>query len=90
MDLLAELAKKDHPQALLDSVRLLLEQADKSAHIITHKEHTIKVADIKIAALTLELAHHERIRFTNKSEAFTPTRWPLAVACASATHRTPS
>ena len=68
MDVLAELAKKDHPQALLDSVRLLLEQADKSAHIITHKEHTIKVADIKIAALTLELAHHECIRFTNKSE----------------------
>jgi transposase len=31
----------------------------------------IKVADTKIAALTLELAHHKRIRFANKSEAFT-------------------
>ena len=74
MDLLAELTQQDLPQALLDSVRLLLEQADKSAQIIAHKDHVIKVADIKIAALALELAHHKRIRFANKSEAFTPTQ----------------
>ena len=30
----------------------------------------IKAADTKIAALTLELAHHKRIRFAYKSEAF--------------------
>jgi transposase len=74
MDLLAELTQQDLPQALLDSVRLLLEQADKSAQIIAHKDHVIKVADIKTAALALELAHHKRIRFANKSEAFTPTQ----------------
>ncbi len=30
----------------------------------------LRVAELKIQALTLELAHHKRIRFANKSEAF--------------------
>ena len=33
------------------------------------KEQLLKTADTKIAALTLELAHHRRIRFAHKSEA---------------------
>ena len=43
----------------------------------------IKTADLTIAALTLlvpcsgELAHHKRIRFANKSEAFTPEQREL-------------
>ena len=37
----------------------------------------IKTADLTIAALTLELAHHRRIRFANKSEAFTPEQREL-------------
>jgi transposase len=37
--------------------------------LIAVKEGIIKTADIKIAALTLELAHHRRIRFAYKSEA---------------------
>jgi transposase len=37
----------------------------------------IKAADTKIAALTLELAHHKRIRFANKSEAFSPEQRDL-------------
>jgi transposase len=37
--------------------------------LIAVKESIIKSADIKIAALTLELAHHRRIRFAYKSEA---------------------
>ena len=38
---------------------------------------TIKAANLKIQALTLELAHHRRIRFGNKSEAFSPEQREL-------------
>ena len=77
MDLLAQLASKDLDPAVIDSVRALLEQADRSSHIIAShvavialKDRVIKTATIKIEALTLELAHHRRMRFANKSEAF--------------------
>ncbi len=40
-----------------------------SATQIRTKEQIIKTAEIKIAALTLELAHHRRMRFACKSEA---------------------
>lgn len=77
MDLLAELANKDLDPALLEHVRVLLKQAEQSSQTITSylaaialKDHLIKTGDTKIAALTLELAHHRRIRFANKSEAF--------------------
>ena len=80
MDLLAELAKKDLDPMLLDHVRVLLKQAEHTSQLtasldaaiaaLVVKEHLIKTGDIKIAALTLELAHHRRIRFANKSEAF--------------------
>lgn len=62
---------------MIESVRTLLEQADRSSQIIAShvavialKDGVIKTANIKIAALTLELAHHRRMRFANKSEAF--------------------
>lgn len=38
---------------------------------------TIKAANLKIQALTLELAHHRRIRFGNRSEAFSPEQREL-------------
>ena len=44
---------------------------------VNHHSAYIKAADLKIAALTLELAHHRRIRFANKSEAFTPEQREL-------------
>ncbi len=37
----------------------------------------IKAANLKIAALTLELAHNKRIHFGSKSEAFTPEQREL-------------
>lgn len=43
----------------------LLDQAGRDAA-------TIHAANLKIQALTLELAHHRRMRFGNKSEAFSP------------------
>ena len=70
MDLRAELACKNLDPAVLKSVRALLEQVDRSAQIIALKDGVIKTANLTIAALTLELAHHRRIRFANKSEAF--------------------
>jgi len=87
MDLLAELAKKDLDPALLEQVRCLLERAGNSVQIATAlaaaqaalviKDHLIKTGDTKIAALTLELAHHRRIRFANKSEAFSSQQHDL-------------
>ncbi|MCB0138243.1 MAG: transposase, partial [Caldilineaceae bacterium] len=38
---------------------------------------TIKAANLKIQALTLELAHLRRLRFGNKSEAFSPEQREL-------------
>ena len=38
---------------------------------------TIHAANLKIQALTLELAHHRRLRFGNKSEAFSPEQRQL-------------
>jgi transposase len=46
-------------------IRSLLEQSDRDAKIIQTK-------DIKIAALTHELAYYKRMRFSSKSEALAP------------------
>lgn len=63
MDLLTELTRSQHDPAVLAEVRALLEQAEKSKQLLATKDH-------KIAALTLELAYYRRLRFGNKSEAF--------------------
>lgn len=62
MDLLAELARTDLDPALLERVRAMLLAKDEAiaagASQILRKEQLLKTADTKIAALTLELAHH--------------------------------
>jgi transposase len=63
MDLIAELARIDLDPALASLLSARLKQAQQDAA-------RLKQADLKIQALTLELAHHKRIRFANKSEAF--------------------
>lgn len=67
MDLTAEIARFNPDPALenwlSETVQKLADQAQKDAA-------TIQQADLKIAALTLELAYHKRLRFANKSEAF--------------------
>jgi transposase len=70
MDLLAELTRCNLDPALLTGVRSLLEQADQFSAIIAARDAAIKAANLKIDALTFELAHHRRIRFAAKSEAF--------------------
>ncbi len=47
------------------------EVARQRAEILA-RDSELKIKDLKIQALTLELAHHKRIRFGHKNEAFTP------------------
>jgi len=72
MDLVAELARFNPDPALMASLSATLLQAQKDAAEISRQRTEIHTKDIKIQALTLELAHHKRIRFANKSEAFSP------------------
>lgn len=67
MNLLDELARTNADPAVIAQVRALIEQSAEK--------------DAKIRALTLELAHHKRIRFANKSEAFSPEQRDLFQEC---------
>ena len=46
----------------------LLAELDSSKQTIALRDATLHAAELKIQALTLELAHHRRIRFGQKSE----------------------
>ncbi len=63
MDLAAELAQFNPDPALAAWVGKLLDKSQNDAL-------TLQQADLKIRALTLELAYYKRIRFANKSEQF--------------------
>jgi transposase len=67
MNLLDELARTNADPAVIAQVRALIEQS--------------AAKDIKIRALTLELAHHKRIRFGHKNEAFSPEQRDLFQEC---------
>jgi transposase len=84
MDLLNELTHANLDPAVLDAVRALLAQAahaDQLADTVALKDDVIKAAHATIAALKLELAQHRRIRFANKSEAFTAEQRDLFEEC---------
>ena len=70
MDFELELARSARAEWLSGTVQNLLERVQKDAAKLPYK-------DLKIAALTLELAHHKRIRFANQSEAFSPEQRQL-------------
>lgn len=53
-------------------IQSLIEQAEQDAKIIQAKDAVINAKDIKIGALTHELAYYRRIRFSTKSEALAP------------------
>ncbi|MDA8254628.1 MAG: IS66 family transposase [Betaproteobacteria bacterium] len=74
MNLHAELERFNPDPALQDWVSGTLDQLLDKAR---QDAATIKAANLKIQALTLELAHHRRIRFGNKSEAFSPEQREL-------------
>lgn len=77
-------ARLNNNQQDVEQLRQLREQSERdvaelkqlSARVERDTAY-IKAADMKIAALTLELAHHKRIRFANKSEAFSPEQRDL-------------
>jgi transposase len=70
MNLLDELSHVNLDPAVLDHVRDLLQQTHHQADII-------KLRDIKIQALTLELARYRRLQFGQKTEAFTSEQHEL-------------
>ncbi len=63
MDLLNKLSHASVDPAVIEQVRAMLEQGEQAKRLLVER-------DFKIAALTMELAHYRRIRFGNKSEAF--------------------
>ena len=84
MNLMAELQRSNlDPQvvsmlsALVNQSQQDTQQLQQFSERIERDAAYIKTADLTIAALTLELAHHRRIRFANKSEAFTPEQREL-------------
>ncbi len=81
MDLHAELARFNPDPALQEwvtgTIQTLLDQAAEAARRGDEREAQLKTAELKIQALTLELAHHRRIRFSNKSEALSPEQRDL-------------
>ena len=60
-------------QQVADIVQTLLDQARQQA------QQEIRAQEIKIQALTLELAHLRRIRFGKKSESLPPFEQPQPV-----------
>lgn len=84
MDLIAELHRSNLDPSIVSTLLSKLNQSQQDAIDIQQLSARverdaayIKAADTKIAALTLELAHHKRIRFANKSEAFSPEQRDL-------------
>jgi transposase len=55
----------------------LQNQAHQSSQTLAAREAELKAAQLKIQALTLELAHHRRIRYGHKNEALSPEQRDL-------------
>jgi transposase len=74
MDLLEQLAKTNTDPALIAQLRSMLAQKDAEVASLRVQKDEMRaegeLKDFKIKALTLELAHHKRIRFGKASEAF--------------------
>ena len=70
MDPIAKPDRFDMEPELREWVLGLVEQTERDAAVI-------KASDLKIQALTLELAYYKRIRFANKSEQFSPEQREL-------------
>ena len=74
MDDLTEIACLNLDPVLLQRVQVKLQQLSEHNHQLVRQTQqdaaALKLAHAKIQALTLELAHHKRIRFGEKSEAF--------------------
>jgi len=60
---------KNEVAALLQA---LMDQTAADAKLIQAKDATIHAKEVKIGALTFELAHYKRIRFSRKNESLAP------------------
>jgi transposase len=74
---LAPALKSELEQAVQAQIATLREQAKRDAERLTAKEAEIHAKDLKIQALTLELAHLRRIRYGVKSEALSQLQQDL-------------
>lgn len=70
MDLLTELTRANHASAVIAQVRALLAQSANAAQVQASNQAMLAEKDVKIAALTLELAYYRRIKFGKTSESF--------------------
>ena len=70
MSSIAEIDRFNPDPELREWVLGLIDQTKRDAQTIAAKENVIQAANLKIQALTLELAYYKRIRFANKSEQF--------------------
>jgi transposase len=59
-------------QALVEQAAQDAQSIAKQQKILQTKDASLQAKDIKIAALTHELAYYKRIRFSTKSEALAP------------------
>jgi transposase len=66
MDLLEQLTRTNADAAIIAQVRALMAQNEQNKHL----QVQLAEKEFKIKALTLELAHHKRIRFGKASEVF--------------------
>lgn len=84
MDFTAELARFSLDPALSEWVTAqlagkaqALAEVERQRAELARNHAEIRQKDLKIQALTLELAHHKRIRFGHMSEAFSPEQRDL-------------
>lgn len=64
-------------QELLDQREQATAEASQLRQQITLKDENLKVSQLKIQALTLELARYRRLQFGQKTEAFTAEQQEL-------------
>ena len=77
MDFITELAQANLDPALLSRLSQALAQGQQDAVKVVRHSAEMLCKDTKIAALTLELAHHKRMRFASTSEVFTAVQSDL-------------
>lgn len=78
MDFCAELTRGDAQTSLPEWVQAQFAALQSR---LAERDAELKRRELKIQQLTLELAHHKRLRFGCKSEAFSPEQRDLFVDC---------
>ena len=81
MNLLEEISNSNLSAALREAVLAqfdtLTEEAQSFRNLLAATQSSLNAAELKIQALTLELAHHRRIRFGVKNESLTAEQLSL-------------